>query len=221
MMGCRSLSVRYSNGDWGIRDVTVDFAPGESTAVVGASGSGKSSLLNALLGLAPIVGGTVTFGLDRVDNLSSDAYATLRRRRFGVIFQQGLLLEELNVVDNAGLPLRLLGRSAKHARATAHGLLERLGLAEHALKMPWQLSGGQRQRVAVARAVVHQPAVILADEPTGALDRSTALSTMRLLLDEGRLRSSTVIVVTHDDLLANLCDKRLRTVDGSLAAGHD
>ena len=103
MMGCRSLSVRYSNGDWGIRDVTVDFAPGESTAVVGASGSGKSSLLNALLGLAPIVGGTVTFGSDRVDNLSSDAYATLRRRRFGVIFQQGLLLEELNVVDNAGL----------------------------------------------------------------------------------------------------------------------
>ena len=200
-----------------VRDVDVEVAPGEFVAVTGPSGSGKSSLLY-LLGLLdrPTRGRVLFDGVDTA-GLGGDALAALRIARIGFVFQFHFLLPELGVLDNVALPMRRLGRlAAAGAEARALALLARLGLADHARKSPQQLSGGQRQRVAIARALANDPALVLADEPTGNLDSASARVVFdvfaALAAEEGR----AVVVVTHDEGLARRATRRLRMVDGAI-----
>jgi len=200
-----------------VRDVDVEVAPGEFVAVTGPSGSGKSSLLY-LLGLLdrPTRGRVLFDGVDTA-GVGGDALAALRLARIGFVFQFHFLLPELGVLDNVALPMRRLGRlAAAGAEARALALLARLGLADHARKSPQQLSGGQRQRVAIARALANDPALVLADEPTGNLDSASARVVFdvfaALAAEEGR----AVVVVTHDEGLARRATRRLRMVDGAI-----
>jgi lipoprotein-releasing system ATP-binding protein len=200
-----------------VRDVDVEVAPGEFVAVTGPSGSGKSSLLY-LLGLLdrPTRGRVLFDGVDTA-GLGGDALAALRLARIGFVFQFHFLLPELGVLDNVALPMRRLGRlAAAGAEARALALLARLGLADHARKSPQQLSGGQRQRVAIARALANDPALVLADEPTGNLDSASARIVFdvfaALAAEEGR----AVVVVTHAEGRARRAPRRLRMVDGAI-----
>lgn len=213
---CERLSVQYPNGDWGLRKATVEFPAGASTAVVGPSGSGKSTLLHALCGLAPVVSGRVRVDGTSLDPGDTAAFTRVRRTRIGVVFQQGLLLAELSCLDNVALPLRLQGVRRSAARSRAADLLDRLGLSDCAGKPPWQLSGGQRQRAAVARAIVHRPALVLADEPTGSLDGPNSARTIALLIDSAAAIGATLVVVTHDESVAERCSSVVRVADGSL-----
>lgn len=213
---CRGLQVRYPNGDWGLRGVDVTFEAGGSTAICGPSGSGKSTLLNTIAGLIRPTAGAVQIDGATVHTLSYRELAALRRRLIGTVFQQGFLLNDLSCLDNVALPLRLLGVRRSAARERAAAMMTRLGLAQLQDRMPWRLSGGQRQRLAVARAVVHQPALILADEPTGSLDRGNAEATLELILAAARSVSGTLVLVTHDERLAGRCERVLAMDDGGL-----
>jgi len=205
-----------------VRGIDMEVRAGEFVAVTGPSGSGKSSLLY-LLGLLdrPTSGRILVDGAD-MSVLDGDALAALRLARMGFVFQFHFLLPELGVRDNVALPMRRLGRLGEAAAAArALDLLARLGLAAHAHKSPDQLSAGQRQRVAIARALANDPALILADEPTGNLDTASARIVFdvfaRLAAEEGR----AVVVVTHDEELARRATRRLRMVDGAIAARDD
>ena len=198
-----------------VRDIDLTVEPGEFVAITGPSGSGKSSLLY-LLGLldtptagAVLVDGQPTAGLD--DNLLAD----LRLARFGFVFQFHFLLPEFSARANVEIPMRRLGSLGLGAiRQRADHLLGALGLAEHADKLPEQLSGGQRPRVAIARALANDPAVILADEPTGHLDSKSAGNVLALFRHLAREQRRAVIVVTHDADLAASADRRIHLVDG-------
>jgi lipoprotein-releasing system ATP-binding protein len=200
-----------------VRDVDVEVAPGEFVAVTGPSGSGKSSLLY-LLGLLdrPTRGRVLFDGVDTA-GLGGDALAALRLARIGFVFQFHFLLPELGVLDNVALPMRRLGRlAAAGAEARALALLARLGLADHARKSPQQLSGGQRQRVAIARALANDPALVLADEPTGNLDSASARVVFDVFAALAAEERRAVVVVTHDEGLARRATRRLRMVDGAI-----
>ena len=215
---CADIDVDYGNGDWGLRGASLTLPSGSSTAIVGPSGSGKSTLLNAIAGLAPVTGGLVTIGGMQTTSVTPAAAARIRREQIGVVFQQGLLLNELSALDNVALPLRLNGASRTQARARARHVLERLGLSDLVSRRPWQMSGGQRQRLAVARAVVHDPAVVLADEPTGALDVENSLLVLNLLLECCLTLGATLALVTHDERIAERCSHRINVLDGRVTA---
>ena len=200
-----------------LADVTMDVAAGEVLAVMGPSGSGKSTLLNLVAGLDRPTAGTVTVAGRRIDTLSESALARFRARHVGIIFQFFNLLDDLTVEDNVLLPAQLAGASRRHARARAGKLLERMGIEEHKNAYPARLSGGERQRVAIARALVNAPELLLADEPTGALDTATGLQIGALLrqLNEG---GQTLVLVTHDPALAERYAARtVRLVDCQVA----
>ncbi|GAA3488270.1 ABC transporter ATP-binding protein [Streptomyces cremeus] len=195
-----------------------DFAlcRGEVAAVMGASGSGKSSLLYCLAGVLAPSKGAVSFEGVAFSGLSDDALSTLRRERFGFVFQYGELLPELTVEENAALPLRLAGQRKAPAHAAAGEVLERLGLGELKQWRPSQVSGGQSQRVAVARALVHRPAVVFADEPTGALDSANAAAVLEEFLRLARSQGTAVVIVTHDADVAAHADSQYTMTDGVL-----
>jgi len=200
-----------------VADVSLAVAAGEAVAIMGPSGSGKSTLLNLVAGLDRPTAGTVTVAGRRIDNLGESALARFRARHVGIIFQFFNLLDDLTVEDNVLLPAQLAGASRRQARARADELLARMGIEEHRNAYPARMSGGQRQRVAIARALVNQPAVLLADEPTGALDTATGQEIGRLLreLNEG---GQTLVLVTHDpDLAEQYAARTVRIVDGRLA----
>ena len=200
--------------------VSMSVAAGEVVAVMGPSGSGKSTLLNLIAGLDKPTAGTVTVAGRRIDALGESALARFRARHVGIIFQFFNLLDDLTVEDNVQLPAQLAGMSRRQAKARAGQLLEQMGIAEHRNAYPARMSGGQRQRVAIARALVNQPAVLLADEPTGALDTATGQQIGQLLqqLNEG---GQTLVLVTHDPGLADRYAARtVRIVDGRLAGAH-
>jgi putative ABC transport system ATP-binding protein len=203
-----------SDGAPALAHVTMDVSQGESLAVMGPSGSGKSTLLNLIAGLDRPTGGEVTVAGDRVDKLSETGLARFRRRQVGMIFQFFNLLDDMTVLDNVLLPAQLAGMPTAKARARADELLAALRIGPHRDACPARLSGGERQRVAIARALVNRPALLLADEPTGALDTATGEEIGELLLD---LNSSgqTLILVTHNpDLAARYARRVIEIVDG-------
>jgi putative ABC transport system ATP-binding protein len=213
-----AVSRRYDEGPPALDDVSLRVAPGESVAILGPSGSGKSTLLNLVAGLDRPSHGTVTVAGVRLDNLGEAATARFRRRHVGLVFQFFHLLDDLTVTDNVLLPAQLAGVPRTQARRRAAELLETLGIARHAGAYPGRLSGGERQRVAVARALVNKPALLLADEPTGALDTVSGAEVSRLLT-ELNATGQTIILVTHDLALARACASRtVRLLDGRVAA---
>jgi putative ABC transport system ATP-binding protein len=192
-------------------------AQGEALAVTGPSGSGKSTLLNLVAGLDRPTEGTVTVDGQRIDRLSEHALARFRRERIGMVFQFFNLLDDLTVTDNIQLPAQLTGTARRQSAARAGELMEVLGIHKHARAYPGRLSGGERQRVAVARALVNRPALLLADEPTGALDTASGQDVRDLLVDLHR-GGQTIVLVTHDLALARACASRtIHLVDGHLA----
>ena len=196
-----AVTKTYDSGPPALAEVSLTVQAGEALAVLGPSGSGKSTLLNLIAGLdKPTSGGVVVDGA-RIDKMSEAASARFRRQRVGMVFQFFNLLDDLTVADNVLLPSQLAGipRAAAHARA--HGLLEYLRIDRLADTYPGRLSGGQRQRVAVARALMNRPALLLADEPTGALDTASG-EEVKQLLAEINADGQTVVVVTHDMGLA-------------------
>jgi putative ABC transport system ATP-binding protein len=212
------VSKRYdSDGSPAVAHVSMEVARGEAVAIMGPSGSGKSTLLNLIAGLDRPSSGAITVGGQRVDTLSETGAARYRRRQVGMIFQFFNLLDDMTVIDNVLLPAQLAGMPARQARSRAGELLAALRIGQHKDAYPARLSGGERQRVAIARALVNRPALLLADEPTGALDTATGEAIGELLLD---LNSSgqTLILVTHNpDLAARYARRVIEIVDGRIA----
>lgn len=198
---------------WAVDGVDLEVPVGQTLAVTGPSGCGKSTLLQLLGGLDRPSEGQVWLGGRRVDRLGERALARLRRRAVGFVFQGFHLMEELSAAENVELPALLAGVSARGARRRAAGLLERVGLADRARHLPGELSGGQRQRVAVARALVNEPLVVLADEPTGNLDSAATLEVLRLF-EELREAGQTLVVVTHEERVAATADRVVSLRDG-------
>ncbi|WP_327658180.1 ABC transporter ATP-binding protein [Streptomyces sp. NBC_00483] len=199
--------------------VSLSLPTGSFTAVMGPSGSGKSTLLQCAAGLDRPDGGTVTVDGEELTGGNEAALTKFRRTRIGFVFQQYNLLDTLTVEQNTSLPLRLAGRRVDRARVRE--TLRQVGLAERLGHRPAELSGGQRQRVAIARALVAEPAVVFADEPTGALDTRSAREVLTLLREAARLHGRTVVMVTHDPVAASYADTVLFLADGRLAGRLD
>ena len=218
----RDLVKVYRVGDNEIRaldGVSIDIAQGEITAVMGPSGSGKSTFMNMLGCLDRPSSGEYVLGGRRVSELAGDELAEVRNRRIGFVFQTFNLLARTAALENVELPLVYAGVTADQRRSRALEMLSRVGLAERAGHQPAQLSGGQQQRVAIARALVTRPLLILADEPTGALDSHTSLEVMGLLQKLNR-DGMTVVLVTHEPEVARFARRVLRFRDGRLVEDH-
>ena len=213
----RDARKQYDDGPPALAGLTLTVRAGEALAVLGPSGSGKSTLLNLIAGLDRPTEGTVTVDGVRVDRLSETASARYRRERIGMVFQFFNLLDDLTVTDNVLLSAQLTGMARAKARRRAAELLSYLGIQRHAQAYPGRLSGGERQRVAVARALMNRPRLLLADEPTGALDTATGQG-VRKLFSELNRDGQTIVLVTHDTTLAESCASRtIELVDGRLA----
>jgi putative ABC transport system ATP-binding protein len=199
--------------------VSLEIRAGEAVAVMGPSGSGKSTLLNMVAGLDRPTSGSVVVHGEELGKLSERGLALFRRRRIGMIFQFFNLLDDLPALDNVALAAQLTGTPARQARRRALELLDELGIADRRNAYPAVLSGGERQRVAVARALMNRPAVLLADEPTGALDSKAGEQVMDLLLDLNQI-GQTLLMVTHDQRLATRCASRVVEVADGRVAGE-
>ncbi|ONI92690.1 ABC transporter ATP-binding protein [Saccharothrix sp. ALI-22-I] len=213
----RDVSRRYDDGPPALNDVSLTVEAGEAVAILGPSGSGKSTMLNLIAALDRPDTGTVTVDGVRVDGLGEAASARYRRAKIGMVFQFFNLLDDLTVTDNVVLPAQLAGMARGEASRRAAELLSTLGVARHARAYPGRLSGGERQRVAVARALMNRPALLLADEPTGALDTASG-EEVSALFTELNADGQTIVVVTHDLALAQSCTRRtIQLVDGRIA----
>lgn len=217
LIDVREVRKAYDEGPPALDGLTLQVRPGEALAVLGPSGSGKSTLLNMIAGLDRPTTGTVYVDGLRVDALNETASAKYRRSRIGMVFQFFNLLDDLTVTDNVLLPAQLSGTAPAVAAARAAELLAQLGIDRHARAHPGRLSGGERQRVAVARALMNRPPLLLADEPTGALDTASGAD-VRDLLRELNAAGQTIVLVTHDLALAESCATRtIELVDGRIA----
>jgi putative ABC transport system ATP-binding protein len=210
MLQVRGLAKSWPGGAPLFESVDLDLAPGELVAVLGESGAGKSTLLNIVAGLDRPDAGTVTVSGEVVTALGEDELARWRRRNVGFVFQAFHLLPYLTVEENAALPLLLNGVPAAQRATRAMAALEAVGMAVHAARRPGSLSGGEMQRVAVARAVVHRPRLVLADEPTGNLDEANAASTMQALREAVKREGAAGLLVTHSAVAAACADRVLR-----------
>lgn len=200
-----------------LRGIDLTVERGEMVAIVGASGVGKSTLLHVLGGLDALDGGTVHIDRAEIERMDDEARVAFRNQQVGFVFQFHHLLPEFSALENVQIPLFLAGRSADERRRRAEQLLARVGLGERTDHRPGALSGGEQQRVAVARALACQPALLLADEPTGNLDEATAGDLHSLLREMHREHNLTSIVVTHNPVLAASCDRVLRLEGGRLS----
>ncbi|MEV6814150.1 ABC transporter ATP-binding protein [Micromonospora sp. NPDC051296] len=197
-----------------LRGVTLDVAEGEIVAVTGPSGCGKSTLLHCLAGILRPDVGEVSWRAERIDTWSEAARSRLRRTEFGVLFQFGQLVAELTAAENVALPLLLAGTGRRAARTAAVNWLDRFGVAELADVRPGEMSGGQQQRCATARALVTEPRVLFADEPTGALDTLTGEQVLTQLVRLAREQRTTVVLVTHEPRVAAYADREVVLRDG-------
>jgi putative ABC transport system ATP-binding protein len=218
----RGLSRTFGDGAGAVRaltEVDLTLPSGSFTAVMGPSGSGKSTLLTCVAGLERPTDGRVLIAGEDITDWGEDQRTRFRRERIGFVFQGFHLMPFLTAEQNVALPLRLAGQRVDQTRVLA--LLERVGLGDRAADLPSTLSGGQQQRVAIARALVAEPAVVLADEPTGALDSTTAHEVLDLLRECVSTLAQTVVMVTHDPVAAGYADRAVFLVDGRIAGTMD
>jgi putative ABC transport system ATP-binding protein len=201
---------------YAVKDADLAVESGEFVAVVGPSGCGKSTLLALLGGLDRPDSGEVVLRTQRYSRLSENGLALLRRRQIGFVFQFFNLINHLTALENVMLPMRFTGRPVRAVRERAEHLLSIVGLADRPSHLPLQLSGGEQQRVAIARALVNEPALILADEPTGNLDTRTGDEMVQLFLTLNREQKQTFIIVSHDRKVADLADRVYHMSDGSI-----
>jgi len=216
---CRDVVKTFGTGDAAVkalRGVTLRAEAGEMTLLVGPSGCGKTTLITAIAGmLTPDSGAVSVFGTD-IRTLSRGRLTAFRARSVGFVFQQFNLLPALTATENASIPLRVIGLPAREANRRAAALLDRLGLAAHRNRFPAELSGGQQQRVAIARALVHEPRLVVCDEPTASLDAASGRAAMELLRELAVRGDRAVIVVTHDDRIFSFADRIAHMADGRI-----
>ena len=218
MIQLENVSRDYGDGKvvHALNKVSLKIDRGERVAVMGPSGSGKSTLLNLICGLDEPTSGAVNIDGVNIASLDDDARTRLRREKIGMVFQTFNLLSTLTALENVSLPLRLQGLSRREADQRARAMLERVGLGGRVTHRPDELSGGERQRIAIARALIFQPPILLADEPTGNLDSKTGEEILRLLDDLHHELNTTILLVTHNEEAAAHCDRILQLRDGSV-----
>ena len=217
ILSTTNLKKIYGDGENAVHaldGVTLSIEPGEFAAVVGTSGSGKSTLLHMLGGLDRPTSGSVTVDGKDIFSLKDEALTIFRRRKIGFVFQNYNLVPVLNVYDNIVLPIQLDGNEPD--TAYINNIIETLGLSEKLSNLPNNLSGGQQQRVAIARAIASKPAIILADEPTGNLDSKTSQDVLGLLKLTSQKFSQTIVMITHNEEIAQLADRIIRIEDGKI-----
>lgn len=197
-----------------LHGINLNVMPAEFLAIVGTSGSGKSTLMNIIGLLDTASSGEYFFNGQRISNISINELSPIRNQMIGFIFQQFFLLPHFTILDNVGLPLIYRGTNDSDIAELSHASLQRVGLDHLAHRYPRELSGGQQQRVAIARALVGKPKVILADEPTGALDSKTGKDIMSLFMQLNEMDKNTIIIITHDNKIAEQCQRTIRMQDG-------